>query len=167
MAQRRAVLRALMVALALSRAGGALAQEAGFRQRAGEFWVYVSVMPAELLSGPGAPQLPGATPYQAPAPRDTHHVMVSIYDYRDGRRIEEATVAARVAELGMSGVKKTLQPASVEGQKVYVGAFPMLDRRGPYRIDVQFRLPGAKDVRKAAFYFTRPSFAPPKQAKER
>lgn len=156
-----------MVALALAWAGGVLAQEAGFRQRTGEFWVYLSVMPAELLVGPGAPQLPGATPYRAPALRDTHHVMVSIYDYRAGRRIEDAAVAARVAELGFSGVKKTLEPASVEGEKVYVAAFPMLGRRGPYRIDVQFRLAGAKDVQRATFYFTHPSFARPKQTKER
>jgi len=155
------VRRWLAILLLLLAAPTALAQEMGFRKNAGEFRVYLAVMPAELLAGPGAPQTPGATPYQAPAARDTHHVMVSIFEYRTGRRIEQATVAARVAELGFSGVKKTLEPASVAGEKVYAGLFPMLGR-GPYRVDVEFRLPGAAGGERARFYFTHPSFDPPK-----
>lgn len=159
-----ALFRALLVLIvALAFPGRALAQELGFRKNVGDFWVYLAVMPAELLTGPGASQPPGATPYQAPAARDTHHVMVSIFEYRSGRRVEEASVAARVAELGFSGAKKTLEPIIVAGEKVYGGRFPMLGR-GPYRVDVEFRLPGAAGPEHATFYFTHPSFAPPKAA---
>ncbi|OGA68277.1 MAG: hypothetical protein A3G81_02645 [Betaproteobacteria bacterium RIFCSPLOWO2_12_FULL_65_14] len=165
LSKRRAVLRALLALIvALPFAGRALAQEMGFRKNVGEFWVYLAVMPAELLTGPSAPQAPGATPYQAPAVRDTHHVMVSIFEYRTGRRVEEASVAARVAELGFSGAKKTLEPIVVAGEKVYGGRFPMLGR-GPYRVDVEFRLPGAVGPEHGAFYFTHPSFAPPEAAR--
>lgn len=160
MPERRTVLRALMLALvAMPLAGHALAQEAGFRKNVGEFWVYLAVMPAELVTGPELAQTPGATPYRPPAARDTHHVMVSIFEYRSGRRISDAEVQARVAGLGFSGEKKALQPTSVAGAQVYAAPFPMLGR-GPFRVDVEFRPVGAPRGAHAIFYFTHPSFAP-------
>ncbi len=164
MSKRRAVLPALLaLTMALPFAGRALGQETDFRKNVGDFWVYLAVMPAEVLTGPAVPQVPRATPYQAPAARDTHHVMVSIFEYRTARRVEQASVAVRVAELGFSGVKKTLEPVVVAGEKVYGGRFPMLGR-GPYRVDVEFRLPGAVGSERGTFYFTHPSFAPPEAA---
>ena len=64
-----------------------------------------------------------------------------------------------MAELGFSGVKKTLEPIVVAGEKVYGGRFPMLGR-GPLRVDVEFRVPGAVGPERGTFYFTHPSFAP-------
>jgi hypothetical protein len=165
---RAAIVRALRLGLVLAMLlpARALPEEASFRKSVGDFSVYLAVMPAEFLAGPAVPPVPGATPYQRPAPRDTHHVMVSIFESRTGRRVEQASVAARVAELGFSGVKKSLEPASVTGEKVYAGLFPM-PGRGPYRVDVEFRLPAAARPERATFYFTHPSFAPPSKAKQR
>lgn len=47
----------------------------------------------------------GATPFQPAETRDTHHLMVSIFDHRTGRWITDAAVGARVAALGLSGVR--------------------------------------------------------------
>ena len=150
----------LALAVALPSSADELAPEAGYRKNVGEFRVYLAVMPADLLAGPGVPQVPGATPYRAPAARDTHHVMVSIFERRSGRGVPDAAVGARVAALGLSGEKKTLRPTSVAGEQVYAALFPMMGR-GPFRVDVEFRPAGAARAERARFYFSHPSFAPP------
>ena len=150
----------LALALAMPSSGDELAPEAGYRKNVGQFRVYLAVMPADLLAGPGVPQAPGANPYQTPAARDTHHVMVSIFERGSGRRVPDAAVEARVAALGFSGEKKTLRPTSVADEQVYAAPFPMIGR-GPFRVDVEFRPAGAGRDERARFYFSHPSFAPP------
>ena len=149
---------ALLFAAMPSRATGA--EELNFRKNVGDFWVYLSVMPADFISGPAA-SAPGATPFQPPAARDTHHLMVAIFDYRTGRRITEATVEARVAALGFSGTKKALESTTLAGARLYAGAFPM-QGRGPFRVNVEFRVPDSTHAQHTTFYFSHPSFAPPK-----
>ena len=141
------------------------AEELNFRKNVGDFWVYLAVMPADLIAGPPTAE-PGATPFQAASVRDTHHLMVSLFDYHTGRRITDAFVEARVAALGVSGVKKSLENTSAAGAPVYSGLFPMRGR-GPFRIDVEFRAAGATGPQHATFYFTHPSFRPPKRAPTR
>ena len=137
-------------------------EELNFRKNVGDFWIYLAVMPADLIAGPPAAE-PGATPFQPASARDTHHLMVSLFDYRTERRITDARVEARVAALGVSGVKKVLENTSAAESPVYAGLFPM-PGRGPFRIDVEFRAPGATGPQHATFYFTHPSFRPPERA---
>jgi len=138
-------------------------EEAGFRQDVAGFTVYLAVMPAPVLTGPAPPVEPGASPFRRPpAARDTHHVMVSIFESRSGRRMTDARVEARVAALGFSGEKRMLKPTSVAGAQVYSGVFPMIGR-GPFRVDVEFQVPGEERLQHVRFYFTHPSFAAPRQ----
>lgn len=139
---------------------GAETEEAGFRKNVGDYSLYLSVMPAEVIRGPVAPDDPAASPYRRPAARETHHVMVSIFGLRDGKRITDAGVMARVAALGFSGEKKALEPTTVAGAAVFGGFFSMMGR-GPYRVDVEFRVPAAARRQHASFYFTHPSFKAP------
>jgi hypothetical protein len=140
---------------------GAAAEEETFRKTVGDFSLYLTVMPAEVIRGPRAPEVPGASPRRAPAARDTHHVMVSIFDVRTGQRLERLQVKARVAALGFSGEKRDLETISIGGAKVYGNTFPMLGR-GPFRVDVEFNAHGGPHAQRATFYFTHPSFAAPK-----
>ena len=158
-----AILLALLLTATVAATAHA-AEELSFRKNVADYWVYLSVMPAELISGP-APSEPGATPFQPPAARDTHHVMVSLFDYRSGRRITDAKVEARVAALGFSGTQKALESTSVAGAPLYTGLFPMIGR-GPFRIDVEFRTAEAKPQH-ATFYFSHPSFAPAKSKSQK
>jgi len=144
----------------------AASEEMTFRKTADEYAVYLTVMPAEFISGPRPAPEPGAIPYQPPAAKDTHHVMVSVFDYRTGRRVTNAAVAARVARLGFSGEKKVLAPIAVVGAAVFANSFPMIGR-GPFRIDVEFRVPDAQRHEHTTFYFTHPSFAPPKRENQK
>ena len=137
------------------------AETLSYRRSAGEFSVYLAVMPGEVLSGPPTAADPGASPFQQPAGKDIHHVMVSIFDSRTGRRITNATVEARVAALGFSGMKKPLENTSVMGNPVYAGLFPM-QGRGPFKVDIEFHSPENARREHATFYFSHPSFAPPK-----
>lgn len=139
----------------------AAADEVGFRKDVAGYTVYLAVMPAPVLTGPAPAEEPGASPFRrAPAPRDTHHVMVSLFESGSGRRVTDAEVEARVAALGFSGEKKRLEAASVAGAPLYGGTFPMLGR-GPFMVDVEFRVPGAARPQHVRFYFSHPRFAPP------
>jgi len=158
--------RALTLAAALAAAPVAAQpadDAAGFRKEVAGFTLYLAVMPAPVLAGPAPSVEPGASPFRrAPAARDTHHVMVSLFESTSGRRVTDARVEARVAALGFSGETKPLEPASVGGAQLYVGTFPMLGR-GPFRVDVEFRLRQSARPQRARFYFTHPSFAPPRK----
>lgn len=141
----------------------AAAEETGFRKNVGDYSLYLAVMPAEVIKGPLPPEPAGASPNRSPAARDTHHVMVSIFDSRSGLRISGWRVEARVAALGFSGEKRDLEPLSVGGAMVYGNTFPMLGR-GPFRVDVKFSARYGPHKQQTTFYFTHPSFAAPKQS---
>ena len=115
------------------------------------------------MGGPAAPDNPAASPYRPPAARDTHQVMVSIFDSRSGLRISGWRVEARVAALGFSGEKRDLEPISIGGATVYGNTFPMLGR-GPFRVDVEFGPRYGPHMQRATFYFTHSSFAAPKKS---
>lgn len=143
----------------------AAADEEGFRKKAGDYTLYLAVMPAELARAPIAPEVPGATLQRVPAASDTHHVMVSIFESRSGMRVSGFDVKARVAALGFSGEKRDLEPFSIGGAAAYANSFPMLGR-GPFRIDIEFSAHGSH-AQRATFYFTHPSFAAPNTSKEK
>ena len=155
-------LRALVLAFAVLAAMPVGSAETGaYRKLAGPFTVYLTVMPSEVIRGPLPPDIPGATPLRPPAARDTHHVVVSIFDSASGLRVESFKVRARVAALGFSGEKRDLEPISIAGQGAYANGFPMLGR-GPFRVDVEFWAHSETRRKELTFYFTHPDFAPPK-----
>jgi len=161
---RKAGSRIVALALGVAAAStGLAADRAEFEKAAGEFSLVLAVMPVELIAGPQPPPERGATLFQPPAARDTHHVMVSIFQQRTGRRLLDVEVAARVAALGVSGEKKRLEPTVVAGAPVFANVFPMLGR-GPFRVDVEFSVAGDSRPERATFYFTHPSFAFPEGA---
>ena len=157
---RRAVLAVFAIGAVLPARPGAGADGQPFHKTAGNYSVYLAVMPTEIVRGPLAPEIPGASLQRAPAARDTHQVMVSIFDARTGLRVNGLQVKARVAALGFSGERRALEATSVAGATVYMNGFPMLGR-GPFRVDVEFGAPGNPHSQHVRFYFTHPSFAAP------
>ena len=151
----------VLAAAALAAVPAGAAEEETYRKQVANFSVYLTVMPSEIVLGPLPPDVPGATPQGPTGARDTHHVMVSVFDSPSGVRLRGLEVKARVAALGFSGEKRDLEPLSIAGQTVYANSFPMLGR-GPFRVDVEFRAHYGMNPKQATFYFTHPSFAPPK-----
>ncbi|MGE4110206.1 MAG: hypothetical protein AB7E73_05840 [Burkholderiales bacterium] len=131
-----------------------------FRKIAGNFSVYLAIMPSEMITGPDQTPEPGASPYQPTAAKDSHHVMVSIFEYPSGKRISKATVLARVAGLGFSGEKKVLNPMELAGATLFANSYPMIGR-GPFRVDIQFQTSPKSRAEHATFYFTHPQFSIP------
>lgn len=131
-----------------------------FRAMAGDFSVYLAIMPSEMINGPDKTPAPGASPYQPTAAKDTHHVMVSIFEHRGGKRISKASVSARVAGLGFTGEKKALNPLEMAGATIFANSFPMIGR-GPFRVDIQFQISPESRSEHATFYFIHPQFSKP------
>lgn len=166
MLKRLATIAIIAVLSGFAMAQGMVTEETGYRRNVGAHSLYLAIMPAEVLRGPLAPEAAGASLSRPAAERDTHHVMVSVFESHSGRRVEDALVQARVAALGMSGLKKVLDPTRLAGTVTYGNFFPMIGR-GPYRVDVEFRMPAAARPQHASFYFTHPNFEAPQPDKRK
>jgi hypothetical protein len=146
----------VQTALALSPSGVAAPE---FVKRAGSYSVYLGVLPgqfAEAASGVA----PGSGTRGSAA--DTHLVVVSITD-AGRRKLEHVRVEARVAALGFSGERKFLEPLTISSSPAYGATFRM-QGRGPFRVDVRFRVPGEPEDGRVRFYFVHPRFRPPPAA---
>ncbi len=88
-----------------------------------------------------------------PPGKHHHHVMVALFDEKTGNRITDATVTAYVAELGLAGHTKRLEPMPVADTVTYGNYFEMrVSVR--YRISVQVRRPASARVVEAEFEYT-------------
>jgi len=112
--------------------------------------IYIGIVPCELIQGPER-QMHGGVP----AVKHCHHVMLALFDNASGKRIEDATVSARVREPGASGVSgtvKTLEPMAIAGAMTY-GNFFIMPEPGPFLIDVQIQRPGSAHKTETQFEY--------------
>ena len=82
-------------------------------------------------------------------------------DEKTGKPVANATVEGRVGEIGLSVTGKKLEPMIIAGTTTYGNFFPM-SGTGPFQIDVEFRLSGQAQTQSTRFYYTHPSFNPPR-----
>lgn len=103
--------------------------------------IHVGVFPAQGIVGrPGAgaeKTMHGGVPRSA----NRQHVVVALFDAASGRRITAAKVVATVAELGLGGVRKRLEPMQVDGFESY-GNYFAIGGHGIYRIRLEIAAPG-------------------------
>ncbi|TAH44711.1 MAG: hypothetical protein EYC67_13020 [Betaproteobacteria bacterium] len=85
--------------------------------------------------------------------RDGYHLLIALFD-SGGARVTQAEIRATVAELGMAGTSKVLEPMQIDGTTSFGGYF-VLSGEGPYRIDVQARVPDRAAPVEAVFEFKR------------
>ena len=131
-------LRPAVAALALLAVSStAIAQELHQHTRAGGIDIYYGLLPAEVAARQAAQH--DATPMHGKPRRGDYHLMVGLYD-RDGARIEKAEVRASIAELGMAGTHKPLEPMVVGDTVTFGNHFPMRSP-GTYRVTLEIRLP--------------------------
>ena len=137
------IARRLCGALALTIliiAGLAVTAPAAYAQdskTAGGLTVYLGVLPAELVKGPephsGEPPMHGGTP----SGRHEYHIIASVYDATSKARISDATVAAKVSPLGLSGTQKTLEPMKIADTTTYGAFFNLTPDLYKIRLTVQ------------------------------
>ena len=109
---------------------------------AGGMAVYFGVLPPEIVRG-HAPEHPEGTVHGGAARgKKDSHVVVALFETKGGRRISGADVYARVAETGKAGERKKLEPMKIDDTVSYGNEFTM-SAKGPYRISVEIRSPGA------------------------
>ena len=100
--------------------------------------VFYGVIPAEIIRGHPADHAERKMHGGVPRGSGQHHLIVSLFDVKTGRRIENAAVSARIGEPGLTPQSKTLEPMQFAGTITY-GNFFTMTSPGPYRIEVEVR----------------------------
>lgn len=149
---RRTVPTALLLTLLFM--GSAMAAESGQVARVNGMDVFYGVIPAEIVSG--HPSGHTETKMHGGVPRGSgqHHLIVSVFDVKSGKRIENAQVSARVSELALTPQSKNLEPMQIAGTVTY-GNFFTMTSPGPYRIEVDVRPHGGVPAQ-AVFEYRHP-----------
>ena len=133
----------------------ALAAESAQPIRSGGLEIFYGVIPAEILLGhPGSHeerQMHGGTPRG----RGQHHLIVSVFDGKTQKRVENAIVTARVGEIGLSVQEKKLEPMQFGGMATYGNYFRMA-APGPYRIELEIRGENSAKPVKSTFQYSHP-----------
>jgi hypothetical protein len=87
-----------------------------------------------------------------PSGRHSYHIVVAVFDAATGARIEDAAVEARVAEPGLAGSARQLEPMLIADTITY-GNYFELSGDAPYRIDLSIRRPGSASPIKVEFTY--------------
>ena len=116
--------------------------------------VYLGITPAAQIS-----QNPAHYPEHQflctpPRGRDSHHILIALFDNSSGVRITDADVAVRVSPRGVVGPRKDLHQMPVAGETTYCNYFD-LSTLDTYVIEVEIRRPGVLDVVNAKFDYER------------
>ena len=148
--RRLAWLCVAMLLLVLSAAGPALADGSGDSQTVGNVLIYLGLLPAPMILG-HPPNHPEASMHGGPrAGAGEYHVIVALFDAKDGERIIHANVSARVSEIGLAGEEKKLDPMEIAGTVTYGNYFKM-GGAGPFHISLDIHGPGEADQISAVF----------------
>jgi hypothetical protein len=90
-----------------------------------------------------------------PSAKRQHHVVVAIFDTKDGSRITNAGVIARVGEIGLAQIEKKLERMAIDKTISYGNYFSM-GSSGQYRIEIEILRTGSTAPVKTSFEFSHP-----------
>jgi hypothetical protein len=94
--------------------------------------VYLGITPAAAIQAhPGANR--EAVMHGGPRGRHAHHLTAALYDARTCDRVEDVTIDARVAPLGLAGETRRLEAMEIAGTVTY-GNYFALQGNEAYRI---------------------------------
>ena len=117
----------------------------------------LGVLPAELVkghsTGPGDPNaLHGGTPPN----RDSHHIVVALFDARTGARIGDARIRAGVGNHSYDHEPDTwLEPMQIASTTTY-GNFFLMQGEGLWRIHLEIYRAGKSKPLRAEFAYEHP-----------
>lgn len=148
----RLLTAALLVAALL---GIGAADAADYYKTADGLAVYLGVVPAELVLGHSSEHAEKKMHGGVPRGKAQHHVVIALFDSRNGERITNADVSARVQEIGLGMASKKLEPMAIEKTVSYGNYFAM-SASGSYRIDVEIRRQGAPKPVTVRFDYSHP-----------
>jgi len=140
------------VLVMIAGAGATLA--ADYYKTAGNLAVYLGVLPAEMVQGHSPEHPEGKMHGGVPSAKRQHHVVVAIFDTKDGSRIANAEVSARVEEIGLAPITRKLEPMIIANTTSF-GNYFLMSSPGPYRIEIEIRRPNAPAA-KVTFHYSHP-----------
>ena len=131
------------------------AHSADYFKTAGTLAVYLGVLPAEMTQGHSPEHPEGKMHGGVPSSKRQHHVVIAVFDTKDGSRITNAEVTARVGEIGLAPVQKKLERMAIDKTISYGNYFSM-GSPGPYRIEIEILRPGSSSPVKTGFEYSHP-----------
>ena len=134
---------------------GAVAAADYYNKTAGNLAVYLGVLPAEMVQGHSPEHPEGKMHGGVPSAKRQHHIVVAVFDTKDGGRVTNAEVTARVAEIGLSQTQKKLERMAIDKTISYGNYFSM-GSPGPYRIEIEILRPGSTAPVKTSFEYSHP-----------
>lgn len=146
------VVRQALAAALLALAGAANAQSSSDYALADGVAIYYAVLPAEMLRGYPSGSDEARMHGGVPGGRHVHHLQIALFDAATGARIDDARVTARVAETGLGGEERELEPFAVGDALTYGGYFEF-QNRALYRIEVRAALPDGGRVIEKTFEY--------------
>ncbi len=115
--------------------------------------IYYGILPAQVAGKHPLPHEERAMHGGASTGKNAYHLVVALFGTA-GKRLTEAEVRATVADLGLAGTRKQLEPMRIDEAMSYGGYF-ILPGDGPYRIALEIRLPGTAKPIEALFEYRR------------
>ena len=123
----------LAATLALSMTDAALAQTGSLSQTVDGVTIYLGVIPAEIVRGHPKEHEESAMHGSSPKGAGYRHIVVALFDAKTNERIKDATVTARVEQLGLTADHKDLNPMPIADAISY-GNFFRMPGEGIYQI---------------------------------
>jgi len=114
--------------------------------------IYFGIVPSGIVWG--HPREHPESEMHGGVPPGESHLMVALFDDKTGKRIENATVTARVTGDRGLDLQKPLEAMVVGGKLTYGNYFKLLGA-GPYRIEIRIKHPGAAREIRARFDWSR------------
>ena len=133
-------IRYLLVGVALSSVTTGAAADDNYKT-AGGLAVYLGVLSAAMIQGHQRGHSEEAMHGGVPRGLHAYHVMAAVFDAATGERVQDALVEARIAEPGLAGVTRQLEPMVIADTVTY-GNYFQLSGDAPYRIDLSITRPG-------------------------
>ena len=127
---------------------------ADYYKTAGNLAVYLGVMPAELVQGHPPEHPKGKMHGGLASNKRQNHVVVAVFDTKDGSRITNAEVSARVGQIGLAQMAKKLDPMTIANTTSF-GNYFLMSGAGLYRIEIEIHRPNAEAV-EATFEYVQP-----------
>ena len=113
--------------------------------------VYLGVVPASVIRAHSKDYPPGVSA-ATPSGAEQRYVTIALFDAKNGQRITDAVVTARVAGTTEASAEKTLQAVTVAGSLTYGSYFAMAGG-GAYKVTVHIQRPGSPTVVQAELQY--------------
>jgi len=148
----QSILRIAGLVLLLTMALGVRATDTPYHQTVDGVAIYIGIVPAEVVRG-HPPEHPEGQMHGGPRFNESH-LTVALFDARNGKRIDNAVITARVTDNRGFNVQRKLESMLIAGSLTYGNFFPMAGA-GPYSIELEITMPKAKRPIRTTFTWAR------------